>query len=142
MMLLLEIPLVALSGAGLRRLGARGLLAVGVLAGGVRWTACALVDDVMILYAVQLLHGIVVVGLLLGGPMYLDLVVPDALRSTAQALVAMAGAGLGSIISNTGAGWLLEHNGANAPFLIGGIGALLLGATATWVLPRPERRTG
>jgi PPP family 3-phenylpropionic acid transporter len=139
-MLLLEIPLVALSGAGLRRLGARGLLVLGVLAGGVRWTACALIDDVMILYAVQLLHGIVVVGLLLGGPMYLDLVVPDTLRSTAQALVAMAGPGLGSIISNTSAGWLIDHSGTNAPFLIGGIGALLLGASAVWVLPRPERR--
>lgn len=139
-MLLLEIPLVALSGAGLRRLGARGLLAVGVLAGGLRWTACAVLTDLPALYAVQLLHGIVVLGLLLGGPMYLELVAPERLRSTAQAMVAMTGAGLGSIISNSGAGWLLEHGGVEAPFLVGGVGALVLGAGAAWMLPAPPAR--
>src|SRR5262249_13077224 len=83
-MLLLEIPLVLLSGAGLQRLGARGLLAIGVLAGGVRWTLCAVSDRFEVIYAAQLLHGVVVMGLLLGSPLYLEQVVPESLRSTGQ----------------------------------------------------------
>ena len=141
-MLLLEIPLVTLSGTGLQRVGARGLLALGVLAGGVRWTACALSDDLGVIYAAQLLHGVVVAGLLLGGPLYLELVVPESLRSTGQGLLAMVGVGVGGIISNTAAGWLLEHGGTNAPFLVGGIGALALGAAVGVILPAPQKEGG
>src|SRR5215468_5849111 len=127
-MLLLEIPLVLLSGAGLQRLGARGLLALGVLAGGLRWTLCASSDRFEVIYAAQLLHGVVVTGLLLGGPLYLEQVVPESLRSTGQGLLAMAGVGVGGIASNVIAGWLLEKGGPTVPLLIGGIGALALGA--------------
>ena len=41
LMLTFEVPLVFLTGSGLKRLGARGLLAVGVFVGGLRWTLCA-----------------------------------------------------------------------------------------------------
>ncbi len=137
-MLLLEIPLVALSGAGLRRLGARGLLGLGVFAGGVRWAVCGLSDDLAILYPVQLLHGVVVTGLLLGGPLYLEQIVPERLRSTGQGLLAMAGIGLGGILSNTIGGWLIDALGVDALFLIGGAGGLVLGACVTLVLPKPD----
>jgi PPP family 3-phenylpropionic acid transporter len=137
-MLLLEIPLIALSGTALRRLGARGLLAVGVLAGGLRWTTCALTDHLGVIYAAQLLHGVVVAGLLLGGPLYLERVAPEPLRSTAQGLLAMVGVGIGGIISNMASGWLLERGGSDIPFLIGGIGGLVLGAAAGLILPVPE----
>lgn len=140
-MILLEIPLVALSGAGMARLGARGLLAVGVLAGGLRWTICGLTDNLATIYAAQLLHGVVVAGLMLGGPLYLELVVPDRLRSTAQGLLAMAGGGIGSIASNTTSGWLVDHVGTNAPYLAGGIGALVLGAAVGFILPPPTHRS-
>lgn len=137
-MLLLEIPLVALSGAGLRRLGARGLLAAGVLAGGARWLICALSRDLAVLYPVQLLHGIVVAGLLLGAPLYLELIVPQRLRATGQGLLATVGVGLGGILSNTACGYLIDHIGIDATYAIGGAGGLLLAANVAWVLPRPE----
>lgn len=140
-MLLLEIPLVALSGAGMDRLGARGLLAVGVLAGGVRWTVCGLTDDLGMIYAAQLLHGVVVAGLMLGGPLYLELIVPAHLRSTAQGLLAMTGSGIGGIASNTLSGWLVDHAGTNAPYLAGGVGALVLGAAVGVILPPPSPRS-
>lgn len=139
-MLLLEIPLVALSGAGLRRLGARGLLAAGVLAGGARWLACALSHDMAVLYPVQLLHGVVVAGLLLGAPLYLESIVPERLRATGQGLLATVGVGLGGILSNAACGWLIDHIGIDATYAIGGVGGLLLGAAVRWILPRPEVR--
>ncbi|HSQ01314.1 MAG TPA: MFS transporter [Candidatus Dormibacteraeota bacterium] len=139
-MLLLEIPLVALSGAGLRRVGARGLLGVGVLAGGVRWLVCALSHDLAVLYPIQLLHGVVVAGLLLGGPLYLEMIVPERLRSTGQGLLATIGVGLGGILSNAACGWLIDHIGIDATYAIGGVGGLGLGCAVAWILPHPDSR--
>ncbi len=138
LMLIVEIPLVAYSGAGLKHLGSRGLLALGVLAGGLRWTVSGISDDLTVIYSVQMLHGVMVAGLLLGGPLYLDAVVPERLRSTGQALLSMVGMGIGGIVSNAGSGWLLEHVGPNAPYVVGGVGALAVGSLVFWILPSPE----
>nr|NIO11250.1 MFS transporter [Deltaproteobacteria bacterium] len=139
LMLAVEIPLVLSTGSGLTRLGARGLLAVGVIANGVRWILCGVIDDLSLLYPVQALHGVTVVGLMLGAPLYLDLVTPERLRSTAQAVLSMAGMGIAGIASNTGTGWLLEHVGPSAPYIIGGIGSLLLGLLTWGILISPEK---
>ena len=135
LMLVVEVPLILLTGTGLKRIGARGLLAAGVLAGGVRWTVCGLTANPYWIYPVQMLHGVMVTGLMMGGPLYVDRVAPGRLRSTAQGLVAMMGLGLGGIASNTAAGWILDHFGANAPYVIGGAGALVVGLAIGWILP-------
>lgn len=140
LMLVIEIPLVMSSGAGLKRIGPRGLLALGVLAGAVRWVVSGLSHNFYVIYPVQMLHGVMVTGLLLGGPLYLDGVVPGRLRSTAQALLSMIGVGLGGIASNAGAGWLLEHVGADAPYIISGIGSFVLGCLVWWILPSAAGR--
>lgn len=134
-MAVVEIPMIALSGTGLKRIGARGLLAVGVLTGGLRWLLCGISQDLSILYAVQFLHGILVSGLMLGGPLYLEAFVPERLRSTGQALLATVGVGCGGALSNIGSGWLLEHAGARAPYVVGGVGAIVLGLALPWLLP-------
>jgi PPP family 3-phenylpropionic acid transporter len=138
-MLLLEIPLVALSGASLARIGARGLLAVGVLAGGVRWTACGLFPDSAWIFPLQALHGVVVAGLVIGGPLYVEASVPERLRSTGQNVLAMLGVSVGGISSNLAAGFLHDRFGIDAPYLAGGVAALLLGALVPWLLPPPAR---
>ncbi len=124
LMLIVEIPLVLATGSGLKRIGARGLLAVGVLVGGLRWSLCALVVNPHLLFAVQALHGITVVGLNLGSPLYLDAVAPEKLRSTAQAVFSMVSVG-----------WLVDRGGTDLLYLICGIGSLTLGALAPWILP-------
>jgi PPP family 3-phenylpropionic acid transporter len=139
MMILLEIPLVACSGASLTRIGARGLLAAGALAGGLRWAVCGLTDHLPAIYAAQLLHGVVVAGLMVGGPLYLEAVVPQRLRSTGQTLVSTAGVCVAGILSNVVSGWLMEVVGVRAPYLIGGIGAFALGCLVPWILPAPVR---
>src|SRR5918996_3300156 len=138
-MLVVEIPLVLASGSGLQRLGARGLLAVGVFVGGLRWLLCAFVSDLQILSLVQTLHGVTVVGLLMGGPLYLDVVAPERLRSTAQAVLSMVGVGIAGIVSNLGSGWLLDSAGINALYAGTGIGSALLGCLVWWILPSPAR---
>ncbi len=135
LMLVVEVPLILCTGMGLKRIGARGLLAAGVLAGGVRWTVCGLTANPYWIHPVQMLHGVMVTGLMMGGPLYVDRVAPGRLRSTAQGLVAMVGLGIGGIVSNTAAGWLLDNVNANAPYLIGGAGALVVGLAIRWILP-------
>jgi PPP family 3-phenylpropionic acid transporter len=139
LMLLLEIPLIWASGASLERLGPRGLLAIGVLAGGVRWVVCGFADDLSWIYPVQILHGVVVAGLVIGGPLYVDAVCPDRLRSTGQGLLAMVGVSVGGIASQLSAGWLLENVGPDAPYAAGGIGAITLVCLMPLLVPPASR---
>jgi PPP family 3-phenylpropionic acid transporter len=141
LMLLVEIPLVLSTGSGLKRLGARGLLTLGVFIGGLRWLLCALITDTHLLFAVQALHGVTVVGLNLGSPLYLDTVAPEKLRSTAQGILSMVSIGIAGIASNTAAGWLVDQGGTDALYLICGIGSVSLGFVAGWMLPAPKYRT-
>jgi PPP family 3-phenylpropionic acid transporter len=138
-MLALEIPLVAWSGAGLQRLGARGLLGIGIVAGAVRWLLTALSSDPLILYPAQLLHGVVIAGVVVGAPLYVEECVPEQLRSTGQAVLAMLGFGVGGVLSNLAGGWLVDHFGPAYPALVGGIGALGLACLLPFLLP-PARR--
>ncbi|MCG8555476.1 MAG: MFS transporter [Proteobacteria bacterium] len=134
-MIALEIPLVAGSGTVARRVSPRGLLVAGVLAGGLRWTLSGLADDLVWVYPAQLLHGLSVTGLIVGAPLCVDALVPARLRSTAQGLLVMIGGSLGGVLSSSSAGWALEHLGADAPALIGGTGALMVGCLAPLLLP-------
>jgi MFS transporter, PPP family, 3-phenylpropionic acid transporter len=138
-MLVVEIPLVLASGSALQRLGARGLLGLGVFAGGLRWLLCAFVSDLQLLALVQTLHGVTVVGLLMGAPLYLDVVAPEKLRSTAQAVLSMVGVGIAGIVSNLGSGWLLDSAGIDALYAAAGVGSALLGCFVWWMLPSPAR---
>jgi PPP family 3-phenylpropionic acid transporter len=138
-MLVVEIPLILATGSGLKRIGARGLLGVGVFANGLRWVLCALINDLRLLALVQMLHGVTVVGLLMGGPLYLDVIAPQRLRSTAQAVLAMVGVGIAGIVSNLGSGWLLEHANVDILYVSTGAGSAALGALVWWILPAPER---
>jgi len=141
LMLLVEIPLVLATGSGLKRIGARGLLAVGVLVGGLRWSLCALIANPHLLFAVQALHGVTVVGLNLGSPLYLDAVAPEKLRSTAQGVFSMVSVGVAGIVSNIAAGWLVDRGGTDLLYLICGIGSLALGALSVWILPAVTRHS-
>ena len=64
---------------------------------------------------------------------------PGRLRSTCQGLNATAGVGVGSSLSNVATGWLMDHASADAPFVIGGAGTLLVALLAPVLLPTPQR---
>jgi PPP family 3-phenylpropionic acid transporter len=139
LMLALELPLVFYSGSSIARVGPRGLLAIGTLAGGIRWTACGLLSNLAAVYPFQILHGVVVAGLVIGGPLYVEAVVPERLRSTGQGVLAMVGVSMGAVTSQLGTGILLELGGTRAPYLVGGLGALTLVALLPWLLPPVAR---
>jgi MFS family permease len=77
--------------------------------------------------------------------LYVEAVVPERLRSTGQGVLAMVGVSLGAITSHLGSGYLLQHAGPRAPYLVGGLGGLLLAALVPLWLPpvaRPAAATG
>jgi PPP family 3-phenylpropionic acid transporter len=137
LMTLLEVPLLLASSAALRRFGPRALFFVGLSAAGLRWVLCGFSDDLRVLYAAQLLHGVAVAGFL-GPAFYVDSVVPERLRSTGQAGVALA-TSLGVVLSVASGGWLVEHVGIAAPYRLGGIGAIALAALIPFALPSTPR---
>ncbi|MGR8918788.1 MAG: MFS transporter [Gammaproteobacteria bacterium] len=128
-MLMLEIPLIYFAGAGLRRVGARGLIAAGIAVDGVRWSVTALAPGVVWMFGIQLLHGAVVVGLIIGMQLYVEGEVPERLRATGQTLLGTV-MSLGAVLSHLWAGTVLEQLGANAPYLIAGPVSIGLGVFA------------
>jgi MFS transporter, PPP family, 3-phenylpropionic acid transporter len=139
LMILLEMPLIALSGASIERVGARGLLAIGLVAGGVRWLVCGFAPESPWMVPAQVLHGVVVAGLVIGSPLYVEAVVPEQLRSTGQNLLAMVGVSVGGLLSNLGTGFLIDAFGPDAPYRVGGVAALCVAALLPWLLPAPQR---
>ncbi|HEY8492362.1 MAG TPA: MFS transporter [Myxococcota bacterium] len=135
-MLVPEVVLIALLGAALARFAPRSLLAIGLLANGVRWLGTAGLESLAWLAPLQALHAVVVLGLMLGGPLYLDAAVPAQLRSTAQAGFAVVSVGVGGTASSLLSGWLLDVGGPAAPCGVAGAGSLLLALAARRWLPR------
>jgi len=135
-MIILEIPLVAKSQSVIRRLGPRFLVTAAAGAGAIRWLVCAFAQDLQYVYPVQILHGIVVAGLLVGAPLYVDVLIPARLRSTGQGLLTTFGASLGGVISTTASGFILDKMGPNAPYMLAGLGSLLLTGMAPLLLPK------
>lgn len=135
-MLIPEVLLAAGLGALSKRLGPRSLLAIGVAAGAGRWLLCGAIDSLALLLPVQMLHAVVVLGVNIGAPLYVDAVVPPQLRSTAQSLLGTVAVGLGGVGSSLLAGRLLDWGGPAAPYLAGGTGALaLVLVLLRWVPP-------
>ena len=91
------------------------------------------------IFPAQLLHGVIVAGVVVGAPLYVEQSIPERLRSTGQGMLAMLGFGLGGVVSNVASGWLLDHFGATAPALAGGLGALGLALLLPFLLPAPGR---
>lgn len=137
-MLLLEIPLIYYAGAGLRRVGARGLIAAGIALDGARWLITILSPSLILIFGIQLLHGAVVVGLIIGMQLYVEGEVPDRLRATGQTVLG-AVMSMGAVISHLWGGLALEYLGADGPYLIAGPISICLGIFS-WYFLRAQKQ--
>ncbi len=138
-MLVVEIPLVWASGNILRRFGPRALVATGVAADGLRWLLCSTTGDLRWIFALQLLHGVVVAGLTIGSALYAETVVPERLRATAQGVLAMLGYSLAGILASVAFGAAIDTFGPDLPYRVSGLLALALAASVPWLLREGER---
>ncbi|MEM7465931.1 MAG: MFS transporter [Pseudomonadota bacterium] len=135
-MLLLEIPLIYYAGAGLRRVGARGLIAAGIALDGLRWVITIAAPSLIWIFGIQLLHGAVVVGLIVGMQLYVEGEVPEQLRATGQTVLSTV-MSIGAVLSHLWGGTALEQFGVDAPYLIAGPLSVGLGIAA-WFYLHPQ----
>ena len=113
-----ELPVMALAGPIMARIGVKGLLLLGLGAACARWTAYGLLHDYRIAVAVGLLHGVSFAGFYVAGVTVIDRRVPARLRATGQTLFNGAMFGLGSVIGSNVFGMLYDHLHANGMFLV------------------------
>ena len=138
LMLVLEVPLVLALGRSASWAGPRAIIAIGALAAAVRWLASGHAEDLDLLTAVQVLHGVTVWGVMLGLPLYVDSLVPARLRSTAQGWIAMVGPALGGVASNALAGEAMDRFGTALPARAGGFLALACALLVPVLLPKAQ----
>lgn len=125
-----EVLLFAMAGRALS-IGPWRLVAVGMLAGALRFALMTQIDDPYGQTVLQLLHGLAYGGFWVGAVEGLRREVPDAARTSAQALLVGATYGLGPMICGLLVTGLLEVHGTEGVFLAG---AVMSGAAAVLVL--------
>ena len=106
---------------------------MGIACDGVRWAVCALAPSLLFMFGIQLLHGVVVVGLIIGMQLYVEGAVPERLRSTGQTVLGTV-ISAGAVLSNLWVGFALDRFGATVPYLVAGFGGITLAGVAWFVL--------
>jgi MFS family permease len=137
-MLCAETLLMLTAAAVYRRLGPRLAIALGVFAWGLRWFLCAFWHDMSWLYPLQVLHGVMVVSLQVGAPLFIETLVPSRLRASGQAGFNLVGSGLGSVLSNILTGVVVDAYGVDRAMSIAGCAGIALGLAVPWLLPRQD----
>ncbi len=112
-----ELPVMALAGWIMARVGVKPLLLAGLSAALVRWLAYALLRDYHVVIFFNLLHGLSFAGFYVAGVTFIDGWVPAHLRATGQTLFNGATFGLGTVLGTNLFGVLYDHLQAGGMFL-------------------------
>jgi MFS family permease len=125
-----EIGMLFLLPLVLRRLGAKGTMALGIMAWLFRFLSLALKPPLWLAVGGTLLHGVGFACFTVGSQVYIDSRCGPHLRASAQALLLVCSSGLGALLGNVLAGEVASHTspGDVLVFLIPCVidGALLL----------------
>lgn len=132
-----ELPIMALSGRIMARLGVKPLLLASLGVAALRWTAYGLIHDYHIALVFGLLHGLTFAGFYTAGVTFIDRRIPEHLRSTGQAVFNGATFGLGTMLGANLFGVLYDHIHANGIFLVAG--AICALATTGMVVFMPNQ---
>jgi MFS transporter, PPP family, 3-phenylpropionic acid transporter len=133
-----EIVLFWFSAPVVARLGPLGLMALGGIAGVVRWSLIGIVPGLAAAAVLQLLHGLTFGASHLGAMHFMARSVPPGAATSAQSLYAAVSAGLGSGIVMLAAGALYSAYGGRAYLFMAVLSAGgLIGIAA---LARRDRR--
>lgn len=133
-----EIVLFWYGAALLRRLGPIGLMALGGLAGIVRWSLVGIVPGVPAAALLQLLHAGTFAASQLGAMHFMARTVPPEAAASAQTLYAAASAGIGSGMVMLAAGALYAAYGGQAYLFMAVLSGI--GLAGTGLLARTGRR--
>jgi len=129
-----EITVLRYSGRLAKRIGVRGLLALGLLGSAVRWLAYALAPTPGWTLPFQLLHGLTFGAMTTAAVLAVDRAFPSELRATGQGLLSAVMWGVGGLAGSVLAGYAVQALGMRWLY---GLSAAL--AAATVLLTRIPR---
>ncbi len=113
-----EIPVIAFSGAIIKRTGAKGLLGIGFIAYAIRWVAYSFVRLPVWVLPVQLIHGLSFGAFQVGGVTFVNERTPEGLSTTAQAIFSTITYGFGPIAGALVGGYFYDTVGMESLFQI------------------------
>ena len=110
-----------------RRVGARRILFISLLATTVRLLLYSMITNPIVALAPQLLHGVTFALFLVAGVNYAREIAPEGISATAQAVFTSTNMGVGGFIGALLGGWFYELFGIRRMYLIAaGIGLIAL----------------
>ncbi|MEL7543071.1 MAG: MFS transporter [Pseudomonadota bacterium] len=121
-----EIGVFVISKRLIARFGAPLLLVVGIAAGVLRWPLTALEPPLVLLFVVQLLHGLTFGAVHLAAVHLIATLAGESRSATAQGVHNTFAAGLFMAGAIAGAGWLFAAYGGSAFFAMAALSALAL----------------
>jgi len=135
-----EIPTFALLHRYMHKMHELALLGVVALLYAMRWVAYALVDDPLLLLALQATHMLTFAVFWVVGVAYVVRIVPTEFRSTGQSLFSAVFIGVTGLASGTLGGWIEGWGGFQTAY---GFGAAAAGAAgAAFLLTHAAQRRG
>lgn len=143
----IEIPFFWTLRHVLNRLGSTGTLALGCGLMAARQTLCTVTDVPWMLIGSYVFVGLAVVFYLIPSSLAVEALAGKQVRATAQALLLLAGPGLGTLAGQLFSGWLIDHtrHGFRGVFLVAAVvsvAALLLLPLVGHLQRRQERAAG
>jgi PPP family 3-phenylpropionic acid transporter len=135
-----EIPVLFFSGALIRRIGVRRMIAVGCAAAAIRLIGTALAPSVLFILPLQLLHAGTFGAFYAASLHYLQRLVPRDMKQSAMAIFNGVSFGLAAIVGNAIGGIIIHHLGYRVMYASFGLIAItaLAGLLAFVREPAPE----
>lgn len=116
-----ELPVMALIGHIMKRLGLKRLLMISFGIAVVRWLVYATLPNLTLVLAFQVVHGLYFTSFYVAALTFIDRRVPPHLRTTGQTLFYGVTFGLGNWAGATFFGTLYDHLNVRGMFLVAGI---------------------
>lgn len=113
-----EMPFLIFSDKLFQKLGAGKLLLIAAAALTARWLILAMVGNVAVVMASQVLHGWGFIVMTVSMSKYISLTVPEALRARGQMLLSIMGFGFARVAGNMGGGLIGNALGLQNGFFV------------------------
>jgi PPP family 3-phenylpropionic acid transporter len=119
-----EVPVMFFSGALLRRLATRRLLAISFAVYALQWCLYSQVTSLIMILLLQLLHGFSYGAFVVAGVLYTDERAPEGLSATAQSLFTGITMGLAGATGGPIGGWFYDQVGVGNLFRLCSLAAV------------------
>jgi PPP family 3-phenylpropionic acid transporter len=137
---LLEIPMLIITPALLKKFRLRQLIIAGAVLMPIRWGLFYMIQNPGWMIPAQLLNGVATISIDIAGVSYIDKSIPSKWRATGQGLYTTAAFAIGPGIGNFVAGNILDKFNVRAIWVFNlalGLVGLVLVFIALWFLSRP-----